>query len=141
MDTTHLAEKANIASVTLASSKQKQAWLDLYADDAVLKDPVGISPFDPEGQGHRGKAAIEAFWDNVIGPANMTINVIQRLSSGTHDCAVLQEAVNDLGNGQQTIVTMIATYRVNDEGKITAMSAYWDFDGLMQQLQTQSAQG
>ena len=41
-------------------------WLALFADDAVVEDPIGPSAFDPEGRGHRGPAAIAAFYDNVI---------------------------------------------------------------------------
>ena len=48
------------------------AWLALFADDAVVEDPVGPSAFDPEGTGHRGPEAIAAFYDNVIG-ANESI--------------------------------------------------------------------
>lgn len=127
----HPAIKANIASTTLASQGNKQGWLALYADDALLKDPVGISPLEPSGEGHKGKAAIEAFWDNIIGPSNISIEVKQRIISGPKNCAILQDVVNDMGNGKTTRVEMIATYAVNDEGLISEMHAYWDFDALM----------
>src|SRR5664279_6260105 len=44
----------------------REAWLALFADDAVVEDPVGPSLFDPEGAGHRGTEAIAAFYDSVI---------------------------------------------------------------------------
>ena len=44
----------------------KETWLALFADDAVIEDPIGPSPLDPEGRGHRGKEAIAAFWDLAI---------------------------------------------------------------------------
>lgn len=132
--TPHPAIRANIASTTLASQGDKQGWLALYADDALLKDPVGISPLEPTGEGHKGKAAIEAFWDTVIGPSNISLNVKQRIISGPRHCAVVQEVINDMGNGTTTQVDMIATYEVNEEGLITDMCAYWDFDALMAQM-------
>lgn len=133
-ETEHPAIQANINSISLASAGKKEEWLALYADDAVLKDPVGVSPLDPTGNGHIGKAAIEQFWDTVIGPSNITITAQKRISSGERNCSVLQQAVNDLGNGKTTIVDMIATYEVNDEGKIIEMCAYWNFDELVSQM-------
>src|SRR6478609_101466 len=129
----HLAMQANIQSVTLAMKGDREGWLALYADDAVVKDPVGKSPFDAVGEGHRGKAGIAKFWDTVIGPSNLTINVHKRIPSGTHSCAVHQTAINDMGKGK-TEVDMIATYEVNDEGKITAMCAYWSWPEMEAQL-------
>jgi ketosteroid isomerase-like protein len=55
---THPAAQANMDSIRLMMAKDKAAWLDLYADDAIVSDPVGKSPFDLEGNGHIGKAAI-----------------------------------------------------------------------------------
>ena len=45
----------------------REAWLALFSDDAVVEDPVGPSMFDPDGKGHHGREAIAAFYDNVIG--------------------------------------------------------------------------
>ena len=55
----HPAIQANIKSIGLASKGKKDEWLALYAEDAVVQDPVGVSPFDPTGEGHKGKAAID----------------------------------------------------------------------------------
>ena len=54
------------ASMAAIEAMDRQAWLDLFAEDAVVEDPVGPSMFDPEGKGHRGPEAIAAFFDNVI---------------------------------------------------------------------------
>jgi hypothetical protein len=130
----HPAALANMNSVEFAMSKNKDAWLALYADDAIVADPVGVSPFDPSGQGHRGKAALEAFWDTVIGPSNIVMTVHQRCPSGANACGVHMTAVNDMGNGIKTAIDMIATYEVNADGKISAMRAYWSWDEMEHQL-------
>lgn len=130
----HPAVKANIQSTQLASEGNKQAWLALYAEDALLKDPVGISPLEPTGNGHRGKAAIEVFWDTVIGPSNISLSVKQRIISGPKNCAAFQRVVNDMGDGKTTEVDMIATYEVNNDGLIVEMCAYWNFDQLIEQM-------
>jgi ketosteroid isomerase-like protein len=129
-NTEHLALKANMQSVTLASALDKEGWLDLYADDAIVMDPVGSSPFDESGNGHRGKEAIARFWDTVIAPAQITMTVHKRIPSGDRACAVLQSAVSKMG----TEVEMIATYQVNDEGKITEMRAFWSWAEMEAQL-------
>ncbi len=133
-ETTHPAIQANINSVDLAMKGDREGWLALYDDNAVVQDPVGVSPFDSAGKGHIGKEAIAKFWDTVIGPANLTITVHNRIPSGKNNVAVRQTAVNDMGNGIKTSIEMIATYDLNDEGKITRMSAFWDWDALEAQL-------
>jgi len=130
----HLAVAANKKSIKYAMEGNKEAWLALYTDDAVVCDPVGVSPMDPSGEGHRGKAAIEHFWDTVIGQANVDIRVDKRWTSGKYRCCVAQVAHNDLGDGKVSQCDMLAVYDVNEEGKITSMAANWDFDGLMEQI-------
>lgn len=130
----HLAVLANMRSIQFAMAKDKAAWLALYRDDAILKDPVGISPLDPSGLGHHGKAAIEKFWDTIIGPSNITLTAGLRCPSGNYSCAVPMRAENNLGNGIMTCIDMIAVYEVDDEGLIISMSAYWDWNMMQEQL-------
>jgi len=132
----HPAAKANHESVTLAMKGDREGWLALYADDAVVQDPVGVSPFDATGEGHKGKAAIRKFWDMVIGPSRLTITVHKRIPSGAKACAVHQTISNDLGKGRKTEVEMIAIYEVNDGGKIIRMSAFWSWDAMQEQLKS-----
>jgi ketosteroid isomerase-like protein len=133
-DKPHLAVEANKKSIKYAMEGNKEAWLALYTDDATVADPVGVSPMDPTGEGHKGKAAIEGFWDTVIGKSNIEIRVDKRWTSGDYCCCVAQVARNDLGDGKFTEVDMLATYQVNEDGLITAMKAHWNFDDMMEQL-------
>jgi ketosteroid isomerase-like protein len=131
---THLSVEANKKSVKYASEGNKEAWLALYAEDAVIADPVGVSPMDSTGKGHHGIAAIEQFWDTVIGPSNIEIRVDKRWTSGDYCCCVAQVARNDLGDGKYTDCDMLAVYEVNEHGLITRMQAHWDFDELMERI-------
>ena len=81
-----------------------------------------------------GKAAIEKFWDAVIGPSKLDITVDKRWTSGDRCCCVAQVARNDLGDGNYSYCDMLALYQVNDQGLITRMAAHWDFDEMMEQL-------
>lgn len=130
----HLAVAANKNSIKYAMEGNKDAWLALYSDDAVVCDPVGKSPMDPVGEGHRGLAAIEKFWDSVIGPSSIDIRVDKRWISGDYCCCVAQVARNDLGNGKYSDCDMLAVYEVNPEGLITRMSAHWSWDDMLAQL-------
>ena len=60
------ARDAAKQSMVLTEAGDRDGWLALFADDAVVEDPVGPSAFDPEAKGHRGKEAITAFYDNVV---------------------------------------------------------------------------
>ena len=55
----HPARAASQRSYSAVAKGDLAEWLTVYAEDAVLGDPVGPSMFDPEGTGHRGRAACE----------------------------------------------------------------------------------
>ncbi len=54
----HPAQRAAALSARYASERNKAAWLALYAEDAVIEEPVGVSPLDPQGRGHHGREAL-----------------------------------------------------------------------------------
>ncbi len=58
---TNAAQAAAQRSIDAVRAKNKEAWVDNFADDACIEDPVGKSPLYASGNGHRGKAAIAAF--------------------------------------------------------------------------------
>ena len=60
------AQELGFLSREYAVGKDKAKWLSLFAENAVVQDPIGVSPLDPSGKGHKGLKAIEAFYDNVI---------------------------------------------------------------------------
>ena len=76
MTNANKAQQASKKSAANAMAKNRDAWLALFAEDAVVQDPVGKSPLDPTGEGHRGKEAIAAFFDNVIKPGNLTLEIL-----------------------------------------------------------------
>ena len=127
MKTDHLAHVAGQRSRDAVHAKDKQAWLAVFADDAVVEDPIGPSHFDPEGTGHRGRNAISAFWDKAIAPTD----AIEFDFTDTFQCG------NEEANVGAIVITMggyrittegVFTYRVNDAGELTALRAYWEAD-------------
>ena len=45
------AQELGFLSRDYAVAKDKKNWLSLFADDAIVQDPIGVSPLDPEGEG------------------------------------------------------------------------------------------
>ena len=86
-ENSHLAIQANIQSVTLAMKGDREGWLALYADDAVVKDPVGKSPFDAVGDGHRGKAGGQAVHRDAATGGRASD------APGHHACGIAAESV------------------------------------------------
>jgi steroid Delta-isomerase len=118
------------ASMAAVEAGDRDAWLGLFADDAVVEDPIGPSAFDPEGKGHRGIEAIGAFYDNVIG-ANESIRftIHQSLLCGDEVANVGVIRITFAGGGAVE-VDGVYTYRRSPDGKIAALRAYWETDAV-----------
>jgi ketosteroid isomerase-like protein len=114
--------------------RNRAAWLALFAEDAVVEDPVGVSPLDPTGKGHRGQEAIGRFWDMVIAPGHTTMHVRESYPSG-NECANVVSLVNRMPNGNEIAVDTVIVYRVDDRGKLVSLRAYWEFDKVAAQLE------
>ena len=119
----HLAGKR---SREAAMARNKEAWLDLFADDAIVEDPIGPSHFDPEGKGHRGRDEISAFWDKAIAPNKLEFNFVDTFGCGNEEANVGTIVITT--GGYQVRTEGVFTYRVNDEGKLVALRAYWEVD-------------
>ena len=116
------------ASMAAVEAGDRRAWLALFADDAVVEDPIGPSAFDPEGTGHRGAAAIAAFYDNVIGVnESIRFTVRQSLLCGEEVANVGVIRIT-LAGGLAVEVDGVYTYRRSPEGRIAALRAYWEPD-------------
>lgn len=114
-------------------SGDKEAWLGLFADDAVIEDPIGVSALDPEGKGHRGPAAIEAFWDANIAGRRFRFD-IERSHAAGNEVANVGTITTEFDDGSRAVVSGIFTYRVDDGGRLTALRAFWNLDDDMEFL-------
>ena len=97
-----------------------------FADDAIVEDPIGPSHFDPEGKGHRGKEAIAKFYDMAIAPSELQFNFVETYQCGNEEANVGNIVIK--AAGYEVIAEGVFTYRVNDEGKIVALRAFWELD-------------
>lgn len=126
-NTDHPAHVAGQRSRDAVAARDKEAWLSVFADDAIVEDPIGPSPFDPEGNGHRGRDAISAFWDKAIAPTEaIEFNFVDSFACGNEEANV--GAIVITMAGHRITTDGVFTYRVNDEGKLVALRAYWELD-------------
>jgi ketosteroid isomerase-like protein len=118
------------ASMTAVEARDRDGWLALFADDAIVEDPIGPSAFDPEGKGHRGADAIAAFYDKVIG-ANESIRFDIRQSFLCGDEIANVGVIRiTVAAGVVVEVDGVYTYRRSPDGKIAALRAYWETDAI-----------
>ena len=120
----HLAGKRSRDAV---AARDKEAWLANFADDGIVEDPVGPSHFDPEGKGHRGRDAISAFWDMAIASTDN----IEFVFDKTYQCGNEEANVGHIlitAAGHQVTAEGVFTYKVDSDGKMLALRAFWEVD-------------
>ena len=135
-DAENVARAVSQRSYDAVGRKAKDEWLALFAEDAVLEDPAGPSFFDPDGKGHHGRAAISAFWDTVIAPvASFRFTVRDSFANGPY-CANVATFSTEMADGTRVDTDLVATYRVNEQGRIESMRAYWEMERAMATART-----
>lgn len=122
----HPARQAAIRSITAVENGDREAWLALFAEEACIEDPVGASPLDPEGRGHRGRDAIAAFYDKVIAPATLRFHIRHSYACG-NECANVGTITTRAPNGAVSRTELVMVYRVDDEGRVLSLRAFWEF--------------
>ena len=128
-DDTNTARDLARKSQAAVKAKDRAAWLSLFAPDAVVQDPIGPSPFDPDGTGHRGPEAIAAFYDTVIAPNDLiTFEIENSYLCGNEvaDVGVIRTVLP--GGRHVAVVRGVYTYRSNGAGQLAALRAFWEFD-------------
>lgn len=125
----HVARDAARASMAAVEAGDRAGWLALFAPNATVEDPIGPSMFDPEGVGHRDANAIAAFYDNVISSGEVRFSIRESYASGK-ECANVGTITTTLPDGTRAIVDGVYTYRVDDDGRIVALRAFWEAAGM-----------
>ena len=126
------AQELSFLSRDYAVAKDKENWLALFTKDALVQDPIGKSPLDPEGNGHKGIAAIEKFYDTVIANGNIEFTIIESIPCAD-ECANYAQIVNLVGD-IKIETKMIVIYRINSNDKIESLRAFWDYQKMEKQL-------
>ncbi|WP_176594208.1 nuclear transport factor 2 family protein [Sphingobium sp. EM0848] len=115
------------ASLNAVRAGRREDWLSLFAEDAVVEDPVGKSPFDPVGLGHRGHVAIGRFWDQVIAQNKSFDYVIsQSHVCGSEVASVARFAITTMA-GQPWDLDLVIIHRFTEDGRIASIRGFWEF--------------
>jgi len=115
--------------MTAIEAGDRAAWLALFAPDAAVEDPIGPSPFSPDGRGHHGPDEIGAFYDSVIGPNEVRFRIDQSWACGD-EVANVGTITTTMGDGTVVHTDGVFTYRVDADGRIVALRAYWEMERL-----------
>ena len=129
----HPARAASQRSYSAVAKGDLDEWLTVYAEDAVIEDPVGPSMFDAEGKGHHGHDGIRAFWDAAIAPIDRFEFQIDDSFANPlgNTCANIGRIKTSFADGSHTTTELIMVYVVNDDGRVASMKAYWEPDRTM----------
>lgn len=108
------------ASPEAVGRHDKAAWLNLFADDAEVRDPVGSRP-------HVGQEAISRFYDTFIAPNDIRFAVEQDVVCGN---TVVRDLVinTTMSTGLQVAVPTHIRYELAETPaglKIQRLSAHW----------------
>ena len=129
--TEHPARLASQRSIAAVQAKDKDGWLALFAEDAVVQDPVGKSFLDESGEGHRGHEAIGAFFDGNIAP-------VEEIRFELHDSFAAGDEVANVATIHMTLpggttsrCEGVFVYRVREDGKLVSLRAFWEVDRMM----------
>src|SRR4051794_33150153 len=132
-DDDHPARNASMRSYSAVAKGDLAEWLTVYAEDAVLEDPVGPSMFDAGGTGHRGHAGIAAFWEQAIEPVDaFEFEITDSFANPAgNTCANVGRIRTSFADGSSTITDLVMVYVVDDAGRVTSMRAYWEPERTM----------
>jgi steroid delta-isomerase len=100
------------------NKNDRDAFIALWADDAVHVDPVPSPP-------NVGPAAIGTFWDNTHQLAEAIEFIVHDAIVCGSEAAVRFTVEARSGDGGMAIHG-IDTFIVDDDGKIASAKAYWD---------------
>ncbi|HEX8781619.1 MAG TPA: nuclear transport factor 2 family protein [Nocardioides sp.] len=132
-DGDHPARRASQRSYAAVARGDLEEWLAVYAEDAVVEDPVGPSMFDPEGQGHRGHEGIRRFWAAAIAPIESFRFHVRdsHANPGSNTCANVGTITTTFPDGGVVDTDLVMVYTVHEDGRVASMRAFWEPERAM----------
>ncbi|MFI9382688.1 nuclear transport factor 2 family protein [Kutzneria sp. NPDC052558] len=134
----HPARLASWRSMEAVVAGAKEKWISLFALDGSVEDPVGPSPFDPDGRGHHGHEAIGAFWDKAIALAEgFDFTMVDSYANGL-ECANVGTITIHLPGDNVMDTDGVFVYRIGEDGLIRSVRAHWEMDRAMKTLRAKA---
>lgn len=119
------AKSVSDRAMQAVMSKDRQAWLDCFSEDALLRDPVGGSPLDPRGVGLRGHIELGMFWDRVVTPVKeVRFDIREEHCSGA---SIAKVATVNLTTETGAAISYpgVFVYDVDESGRISQLKGYF----------------
>jgi steroid delta-isomerase len=103
------------------SSHDKEAWLDLWAEDAVLEDPVGVDIY-------RGLEALGGeFWKLIKALSPMKLWLSKEVIVCGHEAIGMLDGVVTQGGKIRRVGPIVDHFTFHEDGKIGMMRAFWNY--------------
>lgn len=104
-----------------------QGWLDIFAEDAVIYDPVG----NPPNKVHQDSEKFFAMLSQIFQQLEVTADKIFVAGNG----AAVQWTMRGVANNGKLGTTQgISVFDINNAEKIQQVSSYWSETDMMNQL-------
>src|ERR1700686_255536 len=123
-DMTTTATDLARASLEAVKAGRRDEWLALFDDDSIVEDPVGPSALDPEGKGHRGRAAIARFYDTAIAGIQAFDYDIERTCLCGDESAVSVTFHITHADGEAWVTSAMNIYRRAANGPLAALRSF-----------------
>ena len=123
------ARAASLRSRAFVQAADREGWLGIFAEGAVVQDPVGPSFLDETGEGHHGREGIGRFWDEVISKNPVRMDIIGSHAGGD-EVANYLTITTTFPDGSSVAGEMVAIYKVDEAGKVQSLRAFWEVDQL-----------
>jgi steroid delta-isomerase len=104
--------------VELVDAGDIDAILALYAQDAVVEDPVGQTPLT-------GLEAIERFYRDGLGMMKVSATLTGPVRATLNGCGAMPFRVDMEWGGQPCSLHVIDVMEFDADGKIRSMKAFW----------------
>ncbi|MGB5682017.1 MAG: nuclear transport factor 2 family protein [Polyangiales bacterium] len=132
------------ASPEIAGRHDKDAWLALYADDAVLEDPVG-TPASHKGRrpGRMGDE-LGRFYEAFIAPSGIEMVARRDIVSDMHVFRAVDIHTTNLSTGLKMKVPANLLYEIVPRGDglaIRGMQAHWELNRMSRMLMAEGLLG
>ena len=117
-------------SAERVKAHDREGWLNLFADDGFVQDPVGPSVLDPEGKGHHGRTGLAHFYDTAIAPnKDVTFEYHNSILCGNEVANVVTMHITT-GDGAKLDVPAAVVYKQAANGKIASLRAFWSLENV-----------
>ena len=118
MSTPHPARRAIEEHAARWNARDRERWLELFADDIVFEDPVGKAP-------KPGRQAAEGSWDNSFTEGRVWTLHPQRIVTGGDEAVVLMRN-QGVVHGEEAVVDSIEVWKVDGDGHVASVRAFFE---------------